>query len=101
MQESYSEKRDTEQRVAIMHNGESARASREKAYVEIESNLCKECNLCIEACPVNVLRVSDKLNVMGYHPVEYTGIGCTGCGICFYVCPEPGTFRIYKRAKKN
>ncbi len=44
---------------------------------------------------MNVLRISENLNVMGYHPVEYIGTGCTGCGICFYVCPEPGTICVY------
>ena len=101
MQKYYSTKKATEQKVDVKHTDESLKVLRKEAYVEIESNLCKGCNLCIEACPVNVLRISDKLNVMGYHPVEYTGSGCTGCSICFYVCPEPGTFRIYKRVKKN
>jgi NAD-dependent dihydropyrimidine dehydrogenase PreA subunit len=36
---------------------------------------------------------------MGYHPVEYIGEGCTGCGVCFYVCPEPGTIKVYKKVK--
>ena len=69
--------------------------------VEIESDLCKECSLCVEACPVKVLRISENLNVMGYHPVEYIGDGCTGCGICFYVCPEPGTIRVYKNVRDS
>jgi Fe-S-cluster-containing hydrogenase component 2 len=29
----------------------------------------------------------------------YTGEGCTGCGICFYACPEPGAIRVYKKTK--
>jgi len=70
-----------------------------EARVEIDSDLCKECGLCIEACPVDVLRISENLNVMGYHPVEYIGNGCTGCGICFYVCPEPGSIRVYKKVR--
>ena len=71
-----------------------------EARVEIESDLCKECSLCVEACPVDVLRISENLNIMGYHPVEYSGNGCTGCGICFYVCPEPGVIRVYKKSKR-
>lgn len=67
--------------------------------VEIDGELCKECLLCIEACAPDVLRVSDILNKMGYHPVEYAGSGCTGCGVCFYVCPEPGTIKVYKKIK--
>ena len=25
------------------------------------------------------------------------GHGCTGCGLCFYVCPEPGAIKVFKR----
>jgi NAD-dependent dihydropyrimidine dehydrogenase PreA subunit len=23
------------------------------------------------------------------------GEGCTGCGICFYCCPEPGALTVF------
>lgn len=101
MLESSADNRASDQKTDVINSNMSRDATRNEAYVEIDSDLCKECNLCVEACPVNVLRISDKLNVMGYHPVEYIGSGCTGCGICFYVCPEPGTFRIFKKVKKN
>ena len=78
-----------------------SKENKAEVRVEIESDLCKECGLCIEACPVDVLKISEKLNVMGYHPVEYIGTGCTGCGICFYVCPEPGTIRVYKKVRDS
>lgn len=69
--------------------------------VEIVEDLCKGCMLCIEACPPEVLKTSESLNKMGYHPAEYVGEGCTACGICFYICPEPGTIRVYKRIRVN
>jgi len=72
---------------------------RHNAHIEIDGELCKECLLCIEACAPDVLKVSETLNKMGYHPVEYIGDGCTGCGVCFYVCPEPGTIRVFKKTK--
>lgn len=72
-----------------------------KGRVEIEADLCKGCMLCIEACPPGVLVVSKSLNKMGYHPAEYTGEKCTACGICYYICPEPGSVRVYKRKKVN
>jgi Fe-S-cluster-containing hydrogenase component 2 len=31
------------------------------------------------------------------HPAHYTGEDCTGCGICFYCCPEPGAITVYRR----
>jgi 2-oxoglutarate ferredoxin oxidoreductase subunit delta len=30
------------------------------------------------------------------HPAQYTGHDCTGCGICFYCCPEPGAITVYR-----
>ena len=72
-----------------------------RGRVEIVTDLCKGCLLCIEACPPEVLIMSDNLNKMGYHPVEYVGDGCTSCGICYYICPELGTISVYKRVKSN
>lgn len=69
--------------------------------VEIEADLCKGCLLCIEACPPGVLVVAKNLNKMGYRPVEYLGERCTSCGVCYYICPEPGSIRVYKRIKSN
>jgi Fe-S-cluster-containing hydrogenase component 2 len=34
---------------------------------------------------------------MGYHPAKYSGEGCTGCGVCFYTCPEPGAITVFKK----
>jgi Fe-S-cluster-containing hydrogenase component 2 len=28
------------------------------------------------------------------HPAQYTGEDCTGCGACFYCCPEPGAITV-------
>jgi 2-oxoglutarate ferredoxin oxidoreductase subunit delta len=69
--------------------------------VLIAVHLCKGCTLCIAACPPGVLEQGNSLNRQGYNAVSYKGSGCTGCGICFYVCPEPGaiTVRIYKEDK--
>ncbi|HDP68172.1 MAG TPA: 4Fe-4S dicluster domain-containing protein [Candidatus Marinimicrobia bacterium] len=72
-------------------------ASKSRGHVVINTEECKGCELCIEACPVHVLVLSDKFNARGYHPAAYTGEGCTGCGICFYTCPEPGAITVFKR----
>jgi Pyruvate/2-oxoacid:ferredoxin oxidoreductase delta subunit len=41
-----------------------------------------------------------ELNAYGAHPAHYTGQCCTGCGICFYCCPEPGAITVYRLKAK-
>jgi NAD-dependent dihydropyrimidine dehydrogenase PreA subunit len=59
--------------------------------VEINPELCKGCNFCIEFCPNNVLELSGKINKQGY---QYPRVNpdkeneCVSCGMCEKVCPE-------------
>jgi 2-oxoglutarate ferredoxin oxidoreductase subunit delta len=69
----------------------------DRGQVRFNSEECKGCGLCVEACPPKVLHLSDWLNRFGYHPAEYLGAGCTGCGICFFACPEPGGIAVMRR----
>jgi NAD-dependent dihydropyrimidine dehydrogenase PreA subunit len=71
----------------------------DRGWIEVSVEECKGCGLCVIACPPGVMRMSEKLNSRGYHPVAYVGSGCTGCGICFFACPEPGALTIYTLAK--
>ena len=70
----------------------------DRGSVRMNSEECKGCGLCVEACPPKVLRLGEGLNRYGYHPAEYLGSGCTGCGICFFACPEPGGIAVLRRA---
>jgi 2-oxoglutarate ferredoxin oxidoreductase subunit delta len=59
--------------------------------VEINENLCKGCEICIEFCPTDVFEKSGKLNRKGYSlPVIAREEDCTGCCICELMCPEFG-----------
>jgi len=69
----------------------------DRGMVLMNSDECKGCGLCIEACPPKVLALADHLNRYGYHPAVYLGAGCTGCGICFFACPEPGGIKVLRR----
>jgi len=77
------------------------KVSRSRGMVIINAEECKGCGLCVEVCPPTVLKISEALNRMGYHPAEYKGIECTGCGVCFYVCPEPAAITVYKRVESK
>ena len=67
-----------------------------RGLVAVNVEECKGCMLCVEACPVDVLHISNSFNTHGYNPAEYEGAGCTGCGVCYYACPEPGAITVFK-----
>ena len=67
----------------------------------MDTNECKGCGLCIEACPPRVIALSDGLNHYGYRTAVYAGSGCTACGICFLVCPEPGAITVLRTRNRG
>ena len=69
----------------------------DRGDVQIAAHLCKGCCPCVVACLTGVLAQSRFLNRQGYYAVAYSGSGCTGCGICFYTCPEPGAITVRVR----
>ena len=68
----------------------------DRGRLEIDSEECKGCGLCIEACPPKVISLSERLNHYGYRTAVYAGSACTACGICFMVCPEPGAITVLR-----
>lgn len=50
---------------------------------------CKGCELCVAACPRDVLAMGTHINALGYRPaVAESPEKCTGCKACALVCPE-------------
>ena len=81
---------------------------KKEPYPVINTLECKECERCILACRKGVLKMSNSLNERGYHYAEYIGEGCTGCGDCYYTCPEPLAIEVHipkkskdKKKKQN
>jgi len=73
----------------------------DRGKIEVDTDECKGCGLCIEACPPKVISLSERLNHYGYRTAVYAGAGCTGCGICFMACPEPGAITVWRLANAN
>ena len=69
---------------------------RDRGLLRVDTDECKGCELCVEACPPKVIRLSERLNHYGYRTAFYQGSGCTGCGICFMACPEPGAITVLR-----
>ena len=69
-----------------------------KGYIQIENEVCKGCELCIEACPQESLALSDNINHSGFRYVELKEDNCTGCTNCALVCPD-AAIKVYRQAK--
>lgn len=67
-----------------------------KGAVVVDKERCKGCNLCIVACPSDVLELAKEVNSKGYNYARMKTRGeCTGCANCGYVCPD-GCITVYK-----
>jgi Pyruvate/2-oxoacid:ferredoxin oxidoreductase delta subunit len=67
-----------------------------KGWIEIMEDHCKGCLLCVEDCPNDDIEVAPYLNRKGFRPALPKNETCSGCGICFYSCPEPRAIRVFK-----
>jgi 2-oxoglutarate ferredoxin oxidoreductase subunit delta len=67
-----------------------------KGKIEIDSELCKECGLCISVCKQQSIEFSTHLNSSGYHPAKFIDNGkCTGCALCGVMCPD-GAIEVFR-----
>lgn len=60
-----------------------------KGAVIVDTERCKGCNLCVVACPQDVLMLHKEANVKGYnYSYMENPDDCTGCSTCALVCPD-------------
>jgi 2-oxoglutarate ferredoxin oxidoreductase subunit delta len=71
-----------------------------KGWIEVSDTYCKGCELCISACPQEVMELDmSRLTPKGYHPAHTFKDGCTGCAICALVCPD-AAITVYREITK-
>ena len=57
--------------------------------IVINPDYCKGCNICIAACPKEVLQPSNQISSKGYVLPEAVNLeACTYCKLCEIVCPD-------------
>ena len=67
-----------------------------KGAIEVNTERCKGCSLCVIACPQKVIALANKVNLHGYPYVEAVNEeACVGCASCGIVCPD-GCITVYR-----
>jgi 2-oxoglutarate ferredoxin oxidoreductase subunit delta len=72
-----------------------------KGKIDIDSERCKGCGLCIWACPKGQIILSEKDDARGIRVAcfDENSQDCTGCTFCGIICPEVA-IEIYKTSSK-
>ncbi len=71
-----------------------------KGRIIVNEAYCKGCEMCVGACPQDVLALSrERITARGYHPAELIKDGCTGCAVCAVVCPE-AAITVYRESSR-
>jgi len=67
--------------------------------IVIDIERCKGCCLCVEACPRELIEVSDHPNASGAYPACFKADGkCTACALCATMCPD-AAIEVYREVK--
>jgi 2-oxoglutarate ferredoxin oxidoreductase subunit delta len=67
----------------------------------IDETRCKGCALCVQACPRNLIAVSEKINKQGFLPAQISPENlreCTSCALCAQMCPDVA-ITVYREGK--
>ncbi len=70
--------------------------------VTVNEERCKGCNLCVVACPSQVLELQAKeVNNRGYHFAYMARPdACIGCQSCALVCPD-ACIEVYRVVQRD
>lgn len=61
-----------------------------KGKVTFNEDYCKGCELCVDVCPVHIIKLDkSRINVNGYHPAGTDEPEkCIACASCAIICPD-------------
>ena len=70
--------------------------------VDIATDRCKGCALCVSVCPKHILAIDETtVNALGHHPVRLIDASaCTSCVLCARMCPD-AVLTVYARARRG
>jgi 2-oxoglutarate ferredoxin oxidoreductase subunit delta len=71
-----------------------------RGTVKINVEMCKGCEICVDACPQESLALSPSINKQGYHYAVLVKDNCTGCVNCALVCPD-AVITVYREKKQK
>ena len=68
--------------------------------IKINEEFCKGCGLCIDTCPLKLIRTSNRVSKKGYHAAEFFDPEnkCSGCTFCALICPD-AAITIYRERR--
>jgi 2-oxoglutarate ferredoxin oxidoreductase subunit delta len=70
--------------------------SKNRGAIEVDVQRCKGCELCVDACPTQVLAMNENVNGKGYNYAYMENPEkCTGCSNCGIICPD-GVISVYR-----
>lgn len=74
-------------------------ATLQQGVVDIDTERCKGCELCVYECPAHTLRLSEGVNLRGFrHSEQIAPDRCIGCASCALICPD-GCITVYRRSQ--
>src|SRR5258708_7947288 len=63
--------------------------ARSRGYIEVDSEACTGCEICVVLCPTQCLELGPETNSHGYRgAILAREEDCTGCEICGHICPH-------------
>ncbi|MCX6233713.1 MAG: 4Fe-4S binding protein [Bacteroidetes bacterium] len=67
-----------------------------RGAIVVDIEKCKGCEVCIGACPTQVIALTGQVNGKGYrYAYMQNPEVCTGCTNCAVVCPD-GVITVYR-----